>query len=80
VRVIRETIGAHDGLVSGLIVLQFPDKEDPDVAYTEHAMGSNHSDGPADVAAAKLRIDHLARLALDPAESITLIEQVADSL
>jgi hypothetical protein len=43
-------------------------------------MGSNHSDDPADVAAARLRIDHLAGLALDPAESIRFIERVADSL
>jgi transcriptional regulator with XRE-family HTH domain len=70
VRVIPERVGAHDGLVSALILLRFPDSEDLDVAYTEHALGANHTDDPVQVAAARLRLNHLARLALDPADSI----------
>jgi transcriptional regulator with XRE-family HTH domain len=80
VRMIPEIAGIHDGLVSALILLQFPDKEDLDVAYTEHSLGANHSDDPAEVAAARLRLDHIAGFALDPTESISFIERVADSL
>jgi transcriptional regulator with XRE-family HTH domain len=79
-RVLPEDYGVHDGLVGALTVLSFPDKEDDDVVYLEHALGANHTDNAAEVATAKLRIDHLARLALDPAQSIEFIEQVAAEL
>jgi transcriptional regulator with XRE-family HTH domain len=80
VRVVPETDGVHGGLNGALILLSFPDKEDDDVVYLEHALGANHTDHTADVAAGKLRMDHLARLALDPAQSIEFIEQVAAEL
>jgi transcriptional regulator with XRE-family HTH domain len=80
VRVVQETDGVHGGLNGALILLSFPDKEDDDVVYLEHALGANHTDHTADVAAGKLRMDHLARLALDPAQSIEFIEQVAAEL
>jgi transcriptional regulator with XRE-family HTH domain len=80
VRVIPEKAGTHDGLLGTLILLRFPDKEDTDIAYMEHALGANHSDDKTQVATARLRLDHLAELALDPVESITFIERVADTL
>jgi hypothetical protein len=80
VQVIPEAAGTHEGLLGPLTLLRFPDPEDDDVVYTEHALGANHTDDSAQVNAAKLRLDHLAGLALDPAESIKLIARVADSL
>jgi hypothetical protein len=80
VRVVPEVSGIHDGLRGALIVLSFPDKEDDDVVYLEHALGANHTDNTAEVTAGKLRIDNLARRALDPAQSIEFIEQVAAEL
>jgi transcriptional regulator with XRE-family HTH domain len=76
VRVIPEAAGTHDGLLSLLTLFQFPDNEDPDIAYTEHQLGSSYTDDPDRVTFAGARIDHLAQIALDPAESITFIEQV----
>jgi transcriptional regulator with XRE-family HTH domain len=80
VRVLPEVAGTHDGLISSLTLLRFPDKEESDIAYTEHILGSIHSDDPSHVATAKLTIDHLIKLALDPVKSIELIEQVAASM
>jgi hypothetical protein len=80
VRVVPEASGVHGGLSGALILLSFPDKEDDDVVYLEHALGANHTDNTAEVAAGKVRIDHLARLALDPAQSIEFIERVAAEL
>jgi transcriptional regulator with XRE-family HTH domain len=80
VQVLREAQGVHDGLSGSMIVLNFPDKEDDDVVYLENALGANHTDNTAEVTAAKMRLDHLARLALDPAQSIEFIEQVAAEL
>jgi transcriptional regulator with XRE-family HTH domain len=80
VLVLQEVYGVHDGLLGGLTVLSFPDKEDDDVVYLEHALGANHTDNAAEVATGKLRLDHLARLALDPAQSIEFVERVAAEL
>jgi transcriptional regulator with XRE-family HTH domain len=80
VRVLREDHGIHDGLAGALTLLRFPDKEDDDVVYLEHALGANQTDNATEVAAGKLKIDHVVRLALDPARSIEFIEQVAAEL
>jgi hypothetical protein len=80
VRVMPEAAGTHEGLLGSLILLQFPDAEDPDIAYAEHSLGPTYTDDPSQVNVARVRIDHLARLALDPDESITFIEQLANNL
>jgi transcriptional regulator with XRE-family HTH domain len=79
-RVLPEVYGVHDGLMGTLTLLTFPDKEDDDVVYLEHALGANHTDNAAEVATGKLRLDHLARLALDPAQSIEFVERTAAEL
>jgi transcriptional regulator with XRE-family HTH domain len=78
-RVMLEATGTHDGLHISLILLQFPDAEDRDIAYSEHSLGPSYTDDPNRVNVARARINHLARLALDPAESITFIEQLVDN-
>jgi transcriptional regulator with XRE-family HTH domain len=80
VRILPEVHGVHDGLLGALTLLKFPDKEDNDVVYLEHALGGSQTDNAAEVAAGKLRLDHLARLALDPAQSIEFVERVAAEL
>jgi hypothetical protein len=80
VRVIPEAAGTHDGLLGPLILLQFPDAEDPDIAYAEHALGANHTTDSGRVSVAKHTMDHLAGLAFRPAESIEFIERMADCL
>jgi transcriptional regulator with XRE-family HTH domain len=80
VRVLPESAGKHDGLTGPVTLLRFPDTEDIDVAYVEHALGSVHIEDPEQVRAATLRLDHVARLALSPTESIEFIEQVVAAL
>ncbi|HEX4701927.1 MAG TPA: helix-turn-helix transcriptional regulator, partial [Pseudonocardiaceae bacterium] len=80
VRVLPEAYGVHGGLVGALTLLSFPDKEDDDVVYLEHALGANHTDNAIEVTAGKLRIDHVRRLALDPAQSMEFVERMAAEL
>ncbi len=58
-------------------VLGFEGLGEPDVGYVEHPMGSVHIEKEEDVARAKLVFDHLRSVALDPDESVALIERVA---
>jgi transcriptional regulator with XRE-family HTH domain len=80
VRVVPESAGKHDGLYGSMIVLRFADREVEPVAYVEHALGAEHIKDPEHVATANLRLDQLAKLALDPAESITFLERMAAEL
>jgi transcriptional regulator with XRE-family HTH domain len=73
VQVLPVTARPHPGMEGSFIVLSFPD--DPGLVYVEHAFGSVHLE--ANISAARLAFDHLAGLALSPAESIDMIERVA---
>lgn len=76
-QVLPTAIGAHSALASGFSVLSFGDLGEPDMAYVEHALGAVHIEKEADVARARLKFDQLRSLALAPAESLALIEDVA---
>lgn len=74
-RVLPDRLGAHDGMNGAFIVLGFPES-DPEVLYTEYATGSLHIEADAEVNAARLLFEHLLAKALDPDESVALIERV----
>lgn len=74
-RVLPDRLGAHDGMTGAFIVLGFPES-DPEVLYAEYATGSLHIEADTEVNAAKLLFEHLMSQALDPDESVALIERV----
>jgi DNA-binding XRE family transcriptional regulator len=74
-RVLPDRLGAHDGMTGAFIVLGFPESN-PEVLYTEYATGSLHIEADVEVNAAKLLFEHLTSQALDPDESVALIERV----
>jgi transcriptional regulator with XRE-family HTH domain len=74
VRVLRRSAGLHDGRLGSFIVLGFPDRDDPDLAYVEHAFGSVHIEKESQVHAAKVRFDHLWSRADD---SLDVLHRVA---
>ena len=77
--VLPDRMGAHDGMSGAFIVLSFPDAE-PEVLYTEYATGSLHIEADNEVREAKLMFEHLVSRALDPDESVALIERVLAEL
>jgi transcriptional regulator with XRE-family HTH domain len=79
-QVLPRSVVAPDGWNGMLIVLGFPEPDDPDMAYVEHGFGSVHIERKDEVTACRLTFDHLASLALAPGESIALIERVAADL
>jgi hypothetical protein len=78
-RVLPDRLGPHDGLSGAFIVLGFPES-DPEVLYAEYATGSLHIEADSEVREAKLMFEHLISRALDPDESIALIERVLAEL
>ncbi|MET1076281.1 MAG: helix-turn-helix transcriptional regulator [Umezawaea sp.] len=78
-RVLPDQIGAYDGMSGAFIVLGFPDNA-PEVLYVEYATGSLHIEAESEVKEAKIVFEHLLSRALDPEESIALIERVLAEL
>jgi hypothetical protein len=75
--VLPAALGAHAALPSGFTILNFGDLGEPDMAYVEHSLGALSLDKDGDVARAKLTFERVLSDALDPAESLSLIRQLA---
>ncbi|MFD9733891.1 helix-turn-helix domain-containing protein [Umezawaea sp. NPDC059074] len=76
IQVLPDRAGAHDGMNGAFTMLSFPEPHDPEVLYVEYPTGSLHIEAENEVREAKLVFEHLASRALDPEESIALIERV----
>lgn len=76
-QVIPLGVGAHHALDGSFIVLDFPDPEDPELLYVEYPTGSLHIEDLRKVRDAKLVFDQLLTDALNPADSVALIERAA---
>ena len=70
----------HPGLNGSFVVLTFPHRALPEIAYIEHAAGSLHVEDASDLRACNLRFDRLRSSALSPNDSLALIERTADEL
>lgn len=57
-------------------LLDFPDPEDPELLYHEYATGALHIEADSEVREARLVFDTLRSEALNPADSVALIEQI----
>ncbi len=77
IQVLPFTAGAHPAMLGSFTVMQFPDPADRDVVYVETGTGALYLEKPEDVRRYNLMIDYLRAQALGPAESRTLIAQLA---
>ncbi|OLT02989.1 hypothetical protein BJF90_27670 [Pseudonocardia sp. CNS-004] len=76
-QVLPLSLGAHPGLSAAFTVLTFGDIDFGDIVYVEHPVGAVHISKKSEVAMATLTFDRLRSLALDPDESVALIQRVA---
>jgi transcriptional regulator with XRE-family HTH domain len=80
VQVLPTAVGAHPGTDGAFTVLSFEGLGEPDIAYVEHPLGSVHIEKEQDVERANMLFGYLRSVALSPAESAALIEEVAAQL
>lgn len=78
IQVLPNSLGTHVGLNGALVLLSYPDEDDPDVLYTETVTGAMHVDDADVVAEARAVLARLRSAALSPAESISFIEEIAN--
>jgi hypothetical protein len=76
--VLPTRVAATQQVMSGFTLLDFGELGEPGVAYIEHALGSLLIQKDAEVTAGKLLVDRLRSAALSPADSVALIEQLAE--
>jgi hypothetical protein len=72
--------GAHAGLIGPFSILEFPDRTDPEVAYTECLGGMIYLEKDREVRACAEAFDRMRASALSPAASVELILRVAEEL
>ncbi|HEY1968576.1 MAG TPA: helix-turn-helix transcriptional regulator [Pseudonocardia sp.] len=78
VQVVPTSVGMRAAWGSGFTILDFGELDEPDIAYVEHALGALFLEKSDDVARARLVFDRVRADALGPAESLALIERLAD--
>lgn len=64
----------------GFTILDFPSASQPSVAFVQHSINSDRQDKPEYVEPARQRFAFLRSLALNPDESVALIERINDEL
>jgi transcriptional regulator with XRE-family HTH domain len=72
--------GAHAGLIGPFAILEFPERTDSDVAYTESLGGMIYLEKDREVRACAEAFDRMRAAALSPATSVELIQRVAREL
>ena len=72
--------GAHAGLVGPFSILEFPERTDSDVAYTESVGGMIYLEKDREVRACAEAFDRMRAAALSPSASLELIHQVSHEL
>ena len=77
-QVLPTSVGAHPAMTGVFTALSFGEHSAPDMVYVEHPMGAIHLNKERDAARATLVFDRLRSDALSPADSVTLIRQVAE--
>jgi hypothetical protein len=81
VQVIPYDAGAHAGMLSPFVMLNFAQPSiDPTVVYLEQRTGSRYLEGREDAAAYTLAVEHLRARSLDPDQSDHLIGAIASDL
>jgi hypothetical protein len=72
--------GPHSAMDGAFTLLSFPEPGDPDLLYISYATGSLHIENDKELATARLMFDQLRGEALNPADSVALIERLAAEL
>ena len=79
-QVVPFSAGGYAAMESPFVVLSFPEQLDPDVVYIESTRSGVYLEQPSDVSWYAEMFERLAKSALKPAESASLIAEVARTL
>jgi hypothetical protein len=78
-RVVPFAVGAHAAHAGEFTILHFGSLGEPDMAYVEHSLGALALDKEGNVARARPTFERMLSDALEPAESLALVQRLAGS-
>lgn len=79
-QVIPFRIGAHPGMAGQFALLEFADIEDPDLVYVDTLAGDLFVEKAEEVKSYRAMFEQLVAVALSPAESATMVNEIANDL
>ncbi|MFC4032115.1 Scr1 family TA system antitoxin-like transcriptional regulator [Streptomyces polygonati] len=79
IQVLPHSAGSHAGLNGPFVIFGFAGERDPDTVCLENLTGTLYLEHPGELAGYAASFDHLRASALNPADSLALIQQVAKS-
>jgi transcriptional regulator with XRE-family HTH domain len=79
-RVLPATVASNEAMYGGFMILDFPTEGQPSICNSTHALGEERQDKSEYVERARLKFAHLRSIALDPDESVALIDRVAEDV
>lgn len=79
-QVIPFLVGAHPGMPGSFVVMDFPDPADPDLVYTDSMAGDLFMEREADVRRYTVIFEHLQAAAVNPADSVQIIEAHVETI
>ncbi|ALG10261.1 helix-turn-helix domain-containing protein [Kibdelosporangium phytohabitans] len=74
VQIVPQRNSLHEGLNGSIVLLSFDDYFEPDAAFTETVLGLQDTQELEQTATIRHSLDHLARLALSPEESLIVFK------
>lgn len=80
VQVLPYDVGAHPGMTSSFMMLDFPDPVDPPLVYLHSMAGDLFLERESDLRRFKIIIEHLRAAALNPTNSVRLITKLAGTM
>jgi transcriptional regulator with XRE-family HTH domain len=75
-QILPQAVGLHAGLDGSMVLFEFDDPGEPEIAFTETALGLNHSQDEDRTAAVRAILDRLTALATSPEDSLTMIKRL----
>lgn len=77
VQVLPHRAGAHAGLNGAFVTFSFPQEHDQDIVCVETLTGTLYLEQPGELEGYRSAFDHLRASALNPADSLALIQRAA---
>ncbi len=79
-QVVPYRAGAHPGMPGQFVVLEFADAEDADLVYVDTLAGDLFVEKDKDIKNYRAMFEQLVAVALSPAESATMVNEIANDL
>jgi transcriptional regulator with XRE-family HTH domain len=77
IQIVTQSLGLHAGLDGSVTLLEFDDPHEPQIAFADTILGLNHPQDDDRTSAVRTTLEHLAKQALSPADSLDMLNRLA---